>query len=76
VKSSTTNANLVNGLPREFTTILNHLHSLSFASEPDYKLLLMLLRKALQESGAGENTPFDWERKVFIIIIIVVLCLF
>jgi hypothetical protein len=39
--------------------------SLTFNSKPDYKLLFILLRKALQDVGASEDVLFDWERKVW-----------
>jgi hypothetical protein len=67
VKTNTTNAALVSEFPKEYLSIMNHLRSLTFASEPDYGLLLTLLKKALQDIGLNENVPFDWERKVFLL---------
>lgn len=52
---------LVENLPSQFLTFMNHLMTLQFEDRPDYELIKKLFTEMLHEAGGTEESPFDWE---------------
>uniref|UniRef100_A0A914I931 Protein kinase domain-containing protein n=1 Tax=Globodera rostochiensis TaxID=31243 RepID=A0A914I931_GLORO len=54
-------ADLLDGCPKDFAKILKHIDGLQFYDEPDYALIISILRDHLTASGIQEH-PYDWEK--------------
>uniref|UniRef100_A0A6B2L484 non-specific serine/threonine protein kinase n=1 Tax=Arcella intermedia TaxID=1963864 RepID=A0A6B2L484_9EUKA len=52
---------LVEGLPPQFFQFLDHLQTLSFTDQPDYKFLKKLMQQALTNSGGNILRSYPWE---------------
>lgn len=61
LKEQLTKPSLVKNLPKEFTLILEHLHTLRYADEPDYDKLVGYLKDILDREGHSMDSPFDWD---------------
>jgi len=60
LKLELTNANLVAHLPSPILDFYYHLVSLDYYSIPNYTLLISLLDRLYEISGAEVGRPFDW----------------
>lgn len=49
-------------LPECFIQIWEHIHSLHYADDPDYEMMISLMKETYVMMGYGEDTPFDWEQ--------------
>lgn len=61
LKEKLTNAKLVKDLPDEFRLFMEHLQSLGYADEPDYKYLKDLLKDIMVREGYSMDNPYDWD---------------
>ncbi|KAM9778226.1 tau-tubulin kinase 2b [Syngnathus typhle] len=53
---------MLNHLPLEFTTFLDHILSLDYYTKPDYELLMSLFDRAMKSHNVLHNDPYDWEK--------------
>ncbi|XP_037101315.1 tau-tubulin kinase 2b [Syngnathus acus] len=53
---------MLNHLPLEFSTFLDHILSLDYYTKPDYELLMSLFDRAMKSHNVLHNDPYDWEK--------------
>ncbi|XP_077367118.1 tau-tubulin kinase 2b [Festucalex cinctus] len=53
---------MLNHLPSEFSTFLEHIVSLDYYTKPDYQLLMSLFDSAMKSHNVLHNDPYDWEK--------------
>ncbi len=61
MKESIPDEELLRACPREFRTILSHLKSLRYGTNPSYKLLMQQFDNTARRKGYRPTDPFDWE---------------
>ncbi|KAH6576414.1 hypothetical protein BASA60_004525 [Batrachochytrium salamandrivorans] len=61
MKKELTNPDLVSGLPSPVLFIHTYLLSLSYATVPDYQLILHFLDELFKTSNMPIDTPYDWD---------------
>lgn len=62
-KMNTPIEELCKGLPKEFTSYMQHVRNLAFTDQPDYKYLKKIFRQLLVESGYRFDLEYDWYRR-------------
>ncbi|XP_077408077.1 tau-tubulin kinase 2b [Vanacampus margaritifer] len=53
---------MLNNLPSEFSTFLDHILSLDYYTKPDYQLLMSLFDSAMKSHNVLHNDAYDWEK--------------
>ncbi|KAA6396785.1 MAG: putative tau-tubulin kinase 1 [Streblomastix strix] len=55
---------LTKRLPKQFNKFESHILSLDYTTDPDYELLISLLKQAAEENKLDLNAPFDFEEEM------------
>ena len=59
-KLATSAEMLCKGIPSEFVSYFNHVHSLRFDERPDYDYLKQLFRELFLKKGYAYDNAYDW----------------
>lgn len=55
--------NLLNGCPREYRKIFDHLNNLHYDDQPDYALCMQVINDTIARKQYSDSIPLDWEPK-------------